>query len=179
MLALDLNGAVAPDPLSPKRFDLILSNFGALNCVDDIAVLAARLQGWSKPGGVVALNFMGRFCAWEAAYYGLRANSAALRRLRGRARARVGGRDIHIRYWSIGEIRRALGPSFKLVAVHGIGMLLPPSYLFRLVDRFPRLFAKLARLERKASRLWPFSRMADHVLVILMHRTDASAGDQQ
>src|SRR6185503_10363451 len=105
VLALDLNGAVAPDPLSPKRFDLILSNFGALNCVDDIAVLAARLQGWSKPGGVVALNFMGRFCAWESAYYGLRANSAALRRLRGRARARVGGRDIHIRYWSIGEIR--------------------------------------------------------------------------
>ena len=33
------------------------------------ALLGRKLKDWVKPGGVVALIFMGRFCAWETAYY--------------------------------------------------------------------------------------------------------------
>jgi len=178
-LALDLNGDEESGPQWHHRFDMILSNFGALNCVDDLAALGRKMQTWIAPGGVIALVFMGRFCAWESVYYLLHADITGLRRWRGMAQARIGGREFAIRYWSVGDVKRALGPSYRVAAVGGSGVLLPPSYLFRLVDRRPQLFASLARHERWVSRLWPLSRIADHVLVILMPRNDPSSGDQQ
>src|SRR5215471_5259862 len=147
------------------EFDLVLSNFGAINCIQDLLSLRSRLQSLVSPGGIVALNFMGRFCAWESAYYFPRAR--ATRRWRGRAAARVGSSSVDVKYWSVGQIRRALAPEFRVLALSGIGVLLPPSYLFPWVARRPRLFRLLSGGDRFISASWPFSRMGDHTLIVL------------
>src|SRR5262249_40533300 len=100
-LALDLNALQDSDPQWRERFSLILSNFGALNCVQDLRALVQQLSAWIRPDGVVALTFMGRFCAWESAYFLSRGDRAGLRRWRGRTQARVAGRHIDVRYWSV------------------------------------------------------------------------------
>ena len=64
-LRLDLNAPEDAEPPTGHPFDLVISNFGAINCVDDLSALGRKLVNWVKPGGVVALIFMGRFCAWE------------------------------------------------------------------------------------------------------------------
>lgn len=161
---LDLNAPQEHDAAVAGRFDFVMSNFGAINCVEDLSSLASRLRRWVNPGGIVALTFMGRFCAWETAYYFPTAQM--MRRWRGRATATVGGRSIEVKYWTVGELVRALAPEFRMRAVSGIGVLLPPSYLFHWVKRWPRLFALVARWDRRISVIWPFSRMGDHTLIV-------------
>lgn len=163
---LDLNAPFASTPFT-QPFDVVVSNFGAINCVDDLTLLGRKLAVWVKPGGTLALVFMGRFCVWETAYYAVRLDRRAGRRWSGRAKAIVGRDVVDVRYWSKGEVMRALSPSFHVLATHGVGTLLPPSYLFGWVERHSRLFSALARWERRTSHIWPLSRMGDHTLIIL------------
>ncbi len=161
---LDFNRA---EPLG--RFDLVLSNFGAANCVEDIAGLGERLARCVRPGGKAAIVFMGRFCALETLYYLSRFDRAAGRRWRGKASAQLGDRSIDIRYWTASEWKRAM-PAFRAIGTYGVGVLLPPSYLFHLARRWPRLFAVLARWDRRVAPIWPLSRMGDHTLLLLERR---------
>ena len=69
-------------------FDGAISNFGTLNCVEDLPAVARSLAGLVRPGGRVAICLLGRFCAWETLYYGVRWQfGKALRRLVGHALA--------------------------------------------------------------------------------------------
>jgi SAM-dependent methyltransferase len=174
-IQLDLNAAESEAPFD-QLFDLVVSNFGAVNCVHDLAPLGRKLAAWVKPGGVLALVVMGRFCAWETAYYLARFDRRAWRRWSGSAQASIGSQSIGIRYWSRGELLRALSPSFHPLATHGVGTFLPPSYLFHWVERHRRLFRVLARWETCTSNLWPLSRIGDHMLVIL-RRVDPTGSE--
>jgi ubiquinone/menaquinone biosynthesis C-methylase UbiE len=74
--------------LRGDRFDGALSNFGALNCVEDLAAVSRMLGALIRPGGRLAICTMGRFCAWELLYYCVRLNfRKAFRRLTGSAEA--------------------------------------------------------------------------------------------
>ncbi len=55
-----------------RSFDGAISNFGALNCVENLPLLAVSLAGLVRPGGCVAICLLGRFCAWETLYYAVR-----------------------------------------------------------------------------------------------------------
>jgi ubiquinone/menaquinone biosynthesis C-methylase UbiE len=166
--ALDFN---LPDAEFGGPFDFVLSDFGAVNCVRDIAAFGEKLARCLRPGGIAAIVFMGRFCALETLYYLRRFDARAGRRWRGKALAKVGARSISIRYWTVGEIKRSL-VRFKAIRACGIGVLIPPSYLFHLAHGRPKLFAGLARWDRKVSPVWPLSRMGDHTL-LLLERKDA------
>jgi SAM-dependent methyltransferase len=179
-IELDLNAPAATAAPPDAPFDLVVSNFGAINCVHDLAPLGRKLAAWVRPGGAVALVVMGRFCAWETAYYLTRLDRRAWRRWRGRAQASIGSQTINVRYWSRGELLRALGSSFRPLATHGVGTFLPPSYLFHSVERHPGLFRTLARWERRTSPIWPLSRVGDHMLAVFrrLDPADAKGGQQ-
>lgn len=155
----DLN---APQELEGP-FDLVLSDFGALNCVVDLGPLAEFLRQIVKPGGALAAVVMGRFCALETLWYGLHGKRTAWRRWSGRTSADIGGKQIPVRYWQPGDLARAFG--FGLEALHPIGVFLPPSDLFPLLERHPRLFAGLARWESRAPSWSAY--LADHHFTLL------------
>lgn len=163
----DLN---APTALE-GRYDLVLSNFGAINCALDLAPLAAVLRQAVAPGGTVALVAMGRFCAWETLWYGLRGRRTAIRRWGGTSSADIGGQAIPIRYWTPRDIAAAFA-GFGVEAVHPIGLFLPPSDLFSRVERHPRLLRRLARWEARAVSLAALASFSDHHLTLL-RRKDA------
>lgn len=175
-IRLDLNAPEDAEPPAGHPFDLVVSNFGAINCVEDLGALGRKLEGWTRPGGVLALVFMGRLCAWESAYYAARFDARAARRWSGKARASVGSRNVPVRYWSMRELLRALGPSFRPLAVQGVGTFVPPSYLYPWVERHPRSFRALAQCERFTSHLWPLSRMGDHTLILARRLDTISPG---
>jgi SAM-dependent methyltransferase len=128
-----------------ETFDGAISNFGALNCVEDLAAFARALAPRIRPGGRVAICVIGRFCAWEMLY-----PRKALRRLPGRAG------DVY--YPSVRKLRADFAPHFELRSWTGIGMLVPPSYV-KLPARIVRLLARLDRM--------PFLRsIADHRLLV-------------
>jgi ubiquinone/menaquinone biosynthesis C-methylase UbiE len=69
-----------------RSFDGAISNFGALNCVEDLPAVARSVATLVRPRGRVAICLLGRVCAWETLYYAAhRQWSKAFRRWRGTA----------------------------------------------------------------------------------------------
>lgn len=161
----DGNWRLTPQP-PDARFDGVLSNFGGLNVIGDWRPLAGRLAELVRPGGWVVLVPMGPFCPWEIAWYALHADlHTAFRRLRGPASARIGPLSVPIYYPSASRLCDDFAPWFQLEGVRSLGLWLPPSYLGHLVERFPRLFAWLDRVETGLAGLT--SGWGDHYIVVL------------
>jgi ubiquinone/menaquinone biosynthesis C-methylase UbiE len=150
------------------RFDGAFSNFGAVNCVANMAKLASDLTGLLKPGANLLLCPIGPMCLWETAWYLLHGEVAkAFRRFhRAGVAARLGANEVvHVHYPSVRSIRRIFNPTFRLKTIRGIGVAVPPSYLEGWANRWPGV----VRLEAEADLLLgrcPGIRMfADHVLL--------------
>ena len=161
----DDDSSPSRDPISDLRPPVsgLLSNFGGLNCVADLAGVAQALAGLLKPGGRAILCIMGPLAPWEWAWY-LRQGQVgkAFRRLR---RDGVPWRGLTIRYPSITALRRAFAPMFTVQRVSAIGALLPPSYVEPWAARHPALLARLNRIERRLETAWPLPWLADHYLI--------------
>ena len=109
------------------KFDLVLSNFGALNCVENIGALRQPLARLVRREGILAICTMNRFCLWETMHYGLRCKFVkASRRWSGRSQTSSG---LRVFYPSAGGIVAALEPEFRLIRDIGIGVFVPPSYV--------------------------------------------------
>ena len=156
------------DTFDKGPFDGVLSNFGGLNCVADIAGAARALAPRLRAGAAVLLCVMGPVVPWEWLWFLSRGDAArAFRRLR---RAGTPWSGMTIRYPSIGQMRRAFAPQFRVLRVSAIGSLLPPPYTETWTGRFPRAIAALDRLERRFETLWPLPALADHYLMELERR---------
>lgn len=151
-----------------EKFDLILSNFGGLNCLspEELNTLGTALPALLKPGGLFVAVVMGRLCCWETLYFLLKGRwRAAFRRVAGRpVDARL---DPHVTvpvwYYSPREFRRFF-PALGFVTVQPVGFWLPPSYLDPLVARKPRCTEMLDFMEQKCrGRLWAWG--ADHFML--------------
>lgn len=151
-------------------FDGVISNFGGLNCVADLAAVAAQLGRLVRPGGVAVLGIMGPIVPWEWAWYLARAKpGTALRRLR------PGGapwRGLTIRYPTPAGIRRRFAPWFEVEATAGVGVLLPPTFADAWASRHPRLIDRLDRIERRIDGAPGAAWLADHHLTQLRRTAD-------
>jgi SAM-dependent methyltransferase len=157
---------------SSGGFDGAYANFGPLNCVEDRRAVAGALARLVRPGGMVVLVVMGPVCPWEIAWHVVRLRPrTAFRRFRSGVTGRVGGgATIRVWYPSPGRLRRELEPHFRVVEHAGVGLLLPPSEMGRLVERAPGLFERIARLDTRFAGRLPWRRLNDHYLVVLERR---------
>jgi ubiquinone/menaquinone biosynthesis C-methylase UbiE len=154
------------------NYDAVLANFGVLNCLPDRRPLAVVLARWVRPGGRVALVVMPPVCPWEMAWYTAHGQlGRAFRRFQAGGEAHLGdGATVRVWYPSPRRLRAEFAPAFRLVYTAGIGVLLPPSYLAHLVDRWPRVFAQLATWEADLPGGWLWSWLADHYLMVFERR---------
>lgn len=151
-----------------ETFDGAFSNFGALNCVQDIPQLARNLAALLKPGAPALLCWMGPHCLWEVIWYLSRGDRGkAFRRFRrGGVNARLAeGTPVRVHYPSVGFLARTFSPEFQLKSIKGIGVSVPPSYLEPWANRFPRLFSLSVRADLILGRCVGFRSLADHVLL--------------
>jgi SAM-dependent methyltransferase len=149
-------------------FDGAFSNFGALNCIENLRPLAIDLAALLKPRSSLLLCLMGPCCAWEIAWYLAKGKpSRAFRRMqRQGVVARLADRGVvHVRYPTVHSLTRAFSPEFRLKSLKGIGVLVPPSYIEHQAARFPRLF-KFSSLADSILGYCPGIRvLADHILL--------------
>jgi SAM-dependent methyltransferase len=148
------------------RFDGAFSNFSGLNCVRDLACVAASLSTLVKNGRPLLLCFSTRICLIEILYYLLRGQAGkALRRCKGFSEATLDGAPLTVYYPSLSELRRAFEPYFRLRSKTGIGVAIPPSYLELWARRHPRVFSMLCRLESYLGTIPLLRTTGDHVLL--------------
>lgn len=171
---LDAVVSVAPlrleslDAVAGRAYDGVLSNFGGLNCVADLAGAAQGMAAAVRPGGRGVVCVMGPVVPWEWAWFGLHGRPAsAVRRLR----RDVEWRGMPLRYPSVGSAARAFGAAgFDVRGRRAVGVLLPPPYTERWAARHPHLIGSLDAAERHIER-WPGAAgLADHYVLELVRR---------
>lgn len=159
-------GAIEAIDTIDGRFDGVISNFGALNCISRLAPLRAPLARLVRPGGYLAVCLMSRFCAIETLHF--------LRQFRfGKAARRWPGETfsetlkLKAYYPRAAQVRQAMTPEFDLRFRTGIGFTVPPSYVngigpasLHLRSRIDEWFAHLPLLRA----------MSDHQLYIFRRR---------
>jgi len=164
---------------SEEMFDGAYSNFGALNCLEDLGCLAHDLAEHVKPGGTVLLCWMGPCCLWEVIWYLAHGNrKKAFRRLNrdGVAAKIANGAVVRVHYPSVTFLARTFAPTFRLKSIKGIGVAVPPSYVESWAQRHPRLLQLCERADSLLGKCPGVRVLADHVLVRLQ-REGTAAGN--
>jgi len=140
------------------QFDGVFSNFGALNCLADWQPLAQWLSDKVPSGATVCLGIMAPFCAWEFMWHMIHGKfDIALRRVRGDDFG-----DLRITYPTIRRITDDFSPDFRRVHVSPLGLFLPTSGLFDVVQKRPRLMTTLSTLEKRFQDVSQLALFADH-----------------
>ena len=155
---LDLNDI----PQWNLQVDGAYSNFGAVNCTNDWAGLAAFLASVVRPLGSVGLGVMPPFCAWETLWHGIHGDfKTASRRWNGYSRAVLAdGSTLDVYYPSVQKIVKSFAPFFTRDYMAGIGVFLPPSDVYGAVENRDQLRRLLTMLEQWFARRLAFC--ADH-----------------
>jgi SAM-dependent methyltransferase len=148
-----------------QKFDGVFSNFGALNCLDDWRPLAEWLANRIKSGGIAAFGVMSPLCLWEIGWHGLHLDfGTATRRWRKSTTFQPDEttQPIPVRYPTINRLTRDFAPWFRRVHAQPIGLFLPPSDVFGVVEKRPRLLKLLMGLEQRFGRYGRLALLADH-----------------
>jgi hypothetical protein len=149
-------------------FDGAFSNFGALNCIEDLRRLSQDLARLLRPGATALLCWMGPYCLWEMIWYLAQGKpDKAFRRLhRNGITARIAdGAFVSVRYPPVSLLARIFAPEFRLQSFRGIGVAVPPSYLEEAVQRHPHLLQLCERADFFMGRCPGIRNLADHMLL--------------
>lgn len=154
-----------------KKFDLVFSNFGGLNCInpESLKILFEKLPLILKPGGRFIGVVMPKVCLWESFYFFIKLKfSRMFRRMTSEpVIANLHGASLKTWYYSPATIRRWSKGKFRLRGLKPVGLAVPPSFLQTIFNHRPRLVSLLNRVERTffQHRIW--SRMSDHFIIDL------------
>jgi len=142
----------------PARFEVVLSNFGALNCVP-LATWASIVPGLLSGSGRGFVALMGRRPLPEGLRRGFGVSD------RGRiVDVRIGSSSVSVQYESIEAVKRALSPALTVSRAEALGCLVPGPGFEGFTRRHPILVGVLAMAE-SVVRGAPFFRgRGDHVL---------------
>ena len=152
--AVVINADVLDVELPPAAYDLVVSNFGMLNCLPSLSDFGERVAKWCRRDATLVLVVMGRWVPWELA--------GGIRHLdRSRITRRFGADVNGVRYWTPSDVAAAL-PGFERVAVESLGLVLPTYQQRGAVETRPRLLTRLARLDRRLARIGGRFGAGDH-----------------
>ena len=149
-------------------FDGIISNFGAINCVEDLRGVAGDLAALLRPGATAFLCLLGPNCLWEIFWHMAQGNlEQAFRRWRksGTVARLADGSVLQIRYPSVRSLSKAFAPEFSLKSWRGIGVAIPPSYAESFAVRFPLAMHFAAQADALLGRCAGVRGLADHILL--------------
>lgn len=153
-------------------FDMIFSNFAGLNCTNELDKVLASFSSLLKPGGIVTLVIMPKFCLWEFSLIAKGKFKTATRRFftgKGR-KAKVEGHYFKCWYYNPRFVKKHLKNEFDVLSLEGLCCIVPPSYLENFAEKYPRLFLFLQSVEIKWKSLWPWKFIGDYYIISMKKR---------
>lgn len=150
--------------LPPEPVDLVLANFGVVNCVGPLADFGRRLHSMLTPNGHAVVVSMTKWCPIELAIALAGRNPDLLRRRHGATDSDYDGLDL--RYASAGDLAAAFNPRLELVHAESLGLTLPPFEQRRWVEGRAKLRDTLARLDRASGRVGARLGIGDHHIAV-------------
>ncbi len=157
----------ALDQVQNGPFNAVYSNFGGLNCVQDLRPVTQHLPKILRPGGLAIWVIMPPICPWEISLF-LKDWRVATRRLRPNGVvANVEAVQFRTWYFTPKQVMRAFGPQFELLHLEGLSVVTPTADNKTFAPRRPNLFKRLVQLDEAVSHMWPFNRMGDFFILTM------------
>jgi SAM-dependent methyltransferase len=154
------------DRLDDEKFDYVFSNFGGLNCIDDLSKVTRHLPRLLNDNAHITWVIMPRVCLWELATI-LKGSKNAFRRLKkDGVMAHVDGQYFKTWYHSLSDIKKAFPDQFQFLESEGLAALSPPPYN---TDFFAYDLSR--KIDHTVNKTFPFNRWADHIIVTFRFRT--------
>ena len=150
-------------------YDLIFSNFAGLNCTGELEKVLRSFDALLKPGGIITLVVLPKFCLWEVLLIFKGKFKTATRRFfasKGR-KAHIDGYWFTCWYYSPKFICKNLKDKYNLVALEGLCSIVPPSYIENFAEKHPKLFSYLSSKEDKLKSKWPWKYIGDYFIITL------------
>lgn len=157
-------------------FDCVFSNFGGLNCIADLGVVARGLPRFLHPGGILIWVVMPPVCLWDFTAL-LKGDLRTTKRRWSRdgTLANVEGVRFMTYYFTPRQVADSLGRDFQVVRVQGLAVLTPPADRKGFAGRYPRLYRLLASLDDKIANHVPFSGWGDFFIITLRYAPRAQS----
>jgi ubiquinone/menaquinone biosynthesis C-methylase UbiE len=153
--------------LEGEKFDVIFSNFGGLNCTDQLEKVLLDARQLLRPGGIICLTIMPPNCFWEwlSAFRG-NFSLAFRRRKKGGTPAHVAGEWFTTYYYTPRFIRQHL-QHFEHLTTEALCLAVPPEYLRHRIEKHLWLLKILQRKEQMI-KSWPVLRnWGDYFVMVL------------
>lgn len=158
------------DKVSKNNFDYVFSNFGGLNCSQDLSRVTRHLPSLLKTGAYVTWVIMPPLCLWELLWILRGDGRKAFRRLKKDGTlAHIEGESFRTYYHSLKSLHLAFGNSFRLVESEGLAALSPPPHRQDFPSKHPRLYKWQRTADRFFRKTFPFNRCADHIIVTFQY----------
>lgn len=157
-------------------YDLIFSNFAGLNCTHSLDKVLQSFSPLLKPGGVVTLVILPRFCLWESLLVVKGKFKTAFRRFfsSNGVVSHIEGQYFKCWYYNPAYVTRQLRSSFDVLSIEGLCTLVPPSYIEHFAERHPAAYRWLANKEERWKTKWPWKYIGDYYIISLQKRMEAS-----
>jgi ubiquinone/menaquinone biosynthesis C-methylase UbiE len=153
-----------------ERFDHIISNFGGLNCSEDLRKVLSQFAPLLKKDGKVTLVIMPRVSPWELLMAFKGKIATAFRRFKKATPASIEGKTFMCYYYSPSYVIKALKKDFRVLTLKGIYITVPPEFYAGFVERYPKMYRLLSRIDNAVSGYFPFNRCCDHFMITLQKR---------
>lgn len=150
-------------------YDCIFSNFAGLNCTGELEKVLDSFEALLKPGGIVVLVVLSKFCLWETAMVFKGKWKTAMRRFfssKGR-KANIDGAAFTCWYYSPKFIAKRLQQQFDVLSTEGLCTIVPPSYIENFAEKHPAMFSFLCRWENRLKTAWPWRLTGDYYIISL------------
>jgi len=150
-------------------YDLIFSNFAGLNCTNRLDKVLQSFSSLLKPGGIVTLVILPKFCLWEALFLFKGKFRTAFRRFLSREgrQAHIEGEYFQCWYYNPSFIKKQLKKEFDVLSIEGLCTLVPPSYVETFAEEYPKTFGFLKKREEKWNTKWPWKSIGDYYIISL------------
>jgi ubiquinone/menaquinone biosynthesis C-methylase UbiE len=155
--------------LQAGTFDHIFSNFGGLNCAENIDDVIKQFDRLLNPGGMATLVIMPHICPWELVL-ALKGNfKIAFRRLTKKGvPSHLEGVYFNTYYYSPKRLVNAFDKNkYAKICIKGLGILSPPPYLDKFPVYHPKIYNTLCKMEEKIDERAPFNSWADHFVITM------------
>ena len=147
--------------------DVVLANFGVINCLGDLESVREHLRDLVRPGGHIVAVTMTKWCPIELGVGLIGRNPSLLRRRTTRATPDANYPALQVHYGSARDLGRALAPGLEVIHAESLGVILPPFEQRSWVEHRPRLRDTLAVMDRRVASAAAKLGVGDHHIVVL------------